>query len=164
MLILLMSSAALAGKLENGWRGIPYGPAEVLEKAPGMTCLENPEAGVRWKCAERVADVSVESAYMVDHGFYTGVNLTCHGYADCRVLYDTVTAAWAVPFTRKRESDASALADGFFNLAAAKTGVCASWEFNDYTNVGTLLVIDMVLAHRVESLRKAEAARAAEAL
>lgn len=161
--MILLSTLALAGKLEDGWRGIPYGPAEVLATAPTADCTKDTEPGVRWVCRETVADVSVTVSYMADEGIYAGVVIEAEGYATCQTLFATLQAAWKVPFTEE-EHASSVLPDGFWNLMKYKTATSGAWDYNRYTSKCKAVTMNTSLTEVVAAKKKAAAAAAAEAL
>jgi len=162
--MILLITLALAGKLEDGWRGIPYGPAEVLATAPTAKCTKGIENGVRWECRETVADVPVTVSYMADEGIYVGVTIEAEGYAACRTLFDTLQAAWKVPFTQEWEHASGVLPDGFWNLMKSETSTYGSWDYNEYSYKCSALTMTTSLMEVVASKKKAAAAAAAEAL
>ena len=162
--MILLFAAALAGKLDDGWRGIPYGPASRLDAQPQPDCTFQPEPTVRWTCREQVGGASIVAHYMVDEGLYNGVMLDCRGFAACDELFRVVSAAWSVPFTKKAYAS-GVLPDGFWQLSAASTGgVVAAWSYNRFTDAATLTVIHMGLLHQIEAIQAARAAKAAEGL
>ena len=167
LLSILFSLNAFAGKLEDGWRGIPYGDATKLETAPTANCKANTQFAVRWECQEQVGGQTVTVAYMVEYGIYKGVHITCKGFLACDTLFRTVSAAWADSAFVADRAAYGALPNGFFGLgdvAAHRTHVCASWKFNPYTDEGLIDVMNMDLIREVENRKAAEAAKNAQDL
>lgn len=162
--LLFVAEPAHAGKLEAGWRGIPYGDPSVLNTPPTAECLSLPETGARWSCPETVGGEPVMVHYVVDENLYAGVLIECKSYTACRALFDTVTMAWKVPFRPEIEGDTSLLADGIFNMAGAKDGVVASWTYNRFTFSGQLVTADMKVGHEQKRRRLERAAAAAESI
>jgi hypothetical protein len=162
---LFFSMPAEAGKLDAGWRGIPYGDPSVLDTAPGSSCVASPERGVRWTCTETVGEAQIEVNYMVVEGLYGGVFIQCAGFTTCRTLFEAVSAAWAVPFSKQYPSDTSSLPDGFFNLKAARSeGVVGAWTYNRFSGEGQLTTVDMKIQARQKAIREARATSAAQGL
>lgn len=165
ILLLALLPLAFAGRLDDGWRGTPYGPAENMAQPPNPDCVANPEPSVGWRCPERVGDAAVSVSYLVDEGRYFGVIVECQGYADCAILREAVHAAWSVPFTPKHDRDTSVLPDGFWQLSAvSRDGVSAVWAYNRYSGKGSASVFHTGLVKQVEAARKARAARAGAGL
>lgn len=162
--MILLITLALAGKLEDGWRGIPYGPAAVLDTAPTSDCTKDTEPGVLWVCRETVADVPVTVSYMADEGIYTGVMINAKGYSACKVLFDTLTVAWPMPFTQESEYDRSTIPDGFWNLSRYKVTTAAAWSYNQFSGECHASTLNARLTEVVAAKKKAAAAAAAEAL
>lgn len=167
MLLPFLFGLALAGKLEAGWRGIPYGDATVIEKQPTANCIANPEPYVRWRCIEPVGGQDVTVSYMVSYGIYTGVYISCKGFTQCEAFFRTVSAAWIdSPFTPGKGAY-GALPNGFFGISAfasKQSTTCASWNFNPFTDEGSINTMQMILIQEVERRKKAEAMQNAQGL
>jgi hypothetical protein len=163
-MFLLLCALSFAGKLEAGWRGIPYGDAAVLQTPPTEDCKAAPEPGVAWTCRELVGPARITVSYMVDKGVYSGVYIQCKSYSDCSTLFAAISAAWVdTPFVPKSGSSGS-LSDGFFNLLHARDGVCAAWTYNPYTYGGSVVVVDAVAYNRAAAIKNTEAIKASEGL
>jgi hypothetical protein len=161
--MILLITLALAGKLEDGWRGIPYGPAEVLATAPTADCVKGTAPAVKWLCRETVADVPVVVAYMAEEGIYESVVIEANGYAACQTLFTTLQAAWAVPFTPE-EHASDILPNGFWNLTRFKTTTSGVWDFNEYSRKCKAITINSKLDEQITARKKIAAEFAAEAL
>jgi hypothetical protein len=161
---LLLLSTATAGKLSDGWHGLPYGPASVLETAPTSVCTRTPEATVAWICDETIGGAPVKVHYMADEGWFTGVMIKAESYASCSVLFDVLTAAWKVPFTPKSEYDKGLLPDGFWNLMAYKRETAAAWHYNTYSDTCSASTMNTGLSALIEAAKAKRAAAAAESL
>jgi len=158
--MILLITLALAGKLEDGWRGIPYGPAEVLATAPTAKCTKGIANGVRWECRETVSDVPVTVYYMADEGLYTGVMINAKGYSACTVLFDTLTVAWSVPFTEKQYAS-GVLPDGFWNLSGYNGTTVAAWSYNQFSDECHASTSNTRLTDVIAAKKKAKAQDAA---
>lgn len=162
--MILFITLALAGKLEDGWRGIPYGPAEVLATAPTADCVKGTLPAVKWECRETVADVPVVVAYMAEEGIYESVVIEANGYAACQTLFTTLQAAWAVPFTPREEHASGILPDGFWNLMRFRTTTSGTWNFNEYSGKCLAITVNFNLDEQITARKKIAAEFAAEAL
>lgn len=164
MFHLILITSALAGKLEDGWRGIPYGDASVLTTAPTASCRAAPEPGTLWVCDELVGGAPVSVTYIGSDGLYVGVMIRAKGYTDCKVLFDTVTAAWSVPFTKQSEYDRSVLPDGFWNLSRYRTTTAAAWEYNQFTGACHASTLNAKLTEVIDAAKARRASDAAAEL
>lgn len=162
-MILALFSLAFAGKLQEGWRGIPYGPNTVLSVNPTADCTPYPEPIVRWACKEEIGGIPVEVSYLDDEGYFVGVIIHAQGYSACATVFSTLSAAWKVPFTVQRASS-SALPDGFWNLSRYKTETSAMWSYNPYSGAGSASTMNDNLNALVKTRKAAKAAAAAESL
>lgn len=157
---LLFCAFAHAGKLAEGWRGLPYGANPAVLRGPPQVegCLPG-EGDARWICEETINGMRFPVAYMVREELFVGVFVRCATYLECRVLFDTLSAAWG-------ELDVAAagarrvLADGYW----FEGRVGAMWSYNPYTSTGTVATSDLDVTARAEAVARARAKAAAEAL
>jgi hypothetical protein len=154
MILLLLVSIANAGKLQDGWRGHPYGDSAWLDKAPFEGCKPHAEDGVRWLCDEIVGGQPVAVAYMVAEGFYTGIVLRCNGYVLCKTVLETLGAAWGRPFSIE---EYGSLPERFWRDGTAM----GSWDYNQFSEIGTATTFDSVIHERVDAIKAAKAKSAA---
>ena len=157
MTLLLLSALAVAGKLADGWRGRPFGPAETIADPPGASCVANPAAGVRWRCDERVGDAPVRVSYQVDEGTFLSVLITCEGYTACSTVLDTLSAAWGPPHT-KHENEVLSLR--FWSDGASVGG----WQYDQLSKSGVAVAHDTEVTAKVKAAKAARARAAAEEL
>lgn len=158
-MFLLFSSAALAGKLSEGWRGIPYGSAEPLAEAPAAGCARNPEPGAAWSCPLQVGTVPVLVAYMVEEGLFSGVVFQARTYPSCADLMETLRSGWG-PGRKAKDYQTDALPDWSW----ADGDVIASFEFNRFSATCTVITIDVPVYQQAKARRASEAAKGAEDL
>lgn len=163
MIILLAITLAVAGKLEDGWRGIPYGPASVLDTAPTDSCRKADDHSVLWACQEQVADVPVTVYYMGSEGWYHGVTLRAVGFSECATLFTTLTAAWDAPWTEK-EYASGPLPDGWWNLMASNKRTSAAWTYNRYSDTCSAFTMNRGISAKIDAKKAERAASAAESL
>jgi hypothetical protein len=155
--LLLSLSVAHAGKLADGWRGRPYGPADALSVAPGDACVSSPEAGVRWRCTETIATEQVSVAYMAEEGIYSSVLITCKGFSSCQTVLDTLLAAWGRPFSVE---EYGTLPDRFW-----KDGpVIGAWSYNQFSTEGTAMASHLEYFQAIKAKQAAKARTAADDL
>ena len=155
--MILIASLALAGKLADGWRGHEFGDSKWMVNAPSEGCVQNPEAEVAWRCYEKAGEAEFTANYMVEGDTYTGVPLQCKEYTNCAALRSVLLAAWGRPFSVK---DYGTLPDTMWG----DENVLAGWSYNQFLKAGTVTVFDKEIYDRLDRAKKAEAAKAAEAL
>ena len=155
--LLLLVHSALAGKLEDGWRGRPFGPAQEPIAAPGDACVSSPEAGVRWRCSETIGTETVTVAYMVQEGIYSSVLIACNGYSSCSSVLDTLTAAWGKPFSVK---EYGTLPDRYWSDGL----VVGAWSYNQFSDKGTALASHTEWFAAIKAKQAAKARTAADDL
>lgn len=148
---LFFFSNAHAGKLADGFRDKPFGPASVIAEQPLEDCQSRPEKGVRWLCNTTIADAPVSVAYMQEGDLFYGVMIKSQGYTSKTVLLDTLQAAWGSGFDTPKY-------EGLW-----KDGdVIASMEYNQFSKEITVVWYDNALMQKMAAERKAKAAEAAK--
>lgn len=155
--MILLIPLAVAGKLEDGWRGRPFGFADEPIAAPGDACISNPEPGVRWRCSETIGTETVTVAYMVQEGIYSSVLIECHGFSSCASVLDTVTAAWGKPFSVK---EYGTLPDRYWSDGL----VVGAWSYNQFSDSGTALMSHTEWFAAIKAKQAAKARAAADDL
>ena len=137
--ILILTLAAHAGKLAEGFRGVPFGDEATIETAPLGTCIAGDEAGVKWVCPTEVGGVAVLAAYMVGEELFYGVVLTPieQSFTAAAGLRDVCTAAYGAG-RKKNEYDSSSLPDWRW----VDGSVYAVFSYNQYSNVSSVLIFD----------------------
>lgn len=151
--LLFAVATAHAGKLADGWRGRPFGPASLLAEPPVPGRVSAPEPGVRWRCQEMVGAAPVTVAYMVDEDIFSSVMVACAGFADCQTLVDAVGAAWGKPFSIESYDS---LPERFWQDGP----VVGVWRYNQFSGSGVAMASDQTLYAEVKR-RKAVRARSA---
>jgi hypothetical protein len=157
ILLTLCFSTAHAGKLADGWRGRPFGPADEPIAAPGDACVSSPEAGVRWRCSETIGTETVTVAYMAQEGIYSSVLITCNGFSSCSSVLDTLTAAWGKPFSVK---EYGTLPDRYWSDGL----VIGAWSYNQFSHKGTALASHTEWFAAIKAKEAAKARSAADDL
>ncbi len=155
MLVMLL----LGGKLADGFRGVPYGPAEILTEAPGEGCKENPGPGTRWECPVKLGDASAMAYYMVEEGLFYGVVLESTGATNASALHGVLTAAYG-GCRKLHDYDTATLAD----CAWTDGSVAAIWEYNQFSGKAQALLFDQTLQAKIKAAAAARAAEAAKGL
>ena len=93
----ILTTVALASKLHDDFRGLPYGVQE-LSTAPLADCKENPEPSVRWNCAGTLAGVPVIIAYFQEHGIFFGIGITAQvSVGDAQTVLSALEGSWGEP-------------------------------------------------------------------
>jgi len=80
------TTPALAGKLADGFRGIPYGPSSVIAESPLPGCVSDAAVGVQWQCDTTIGDAQVKVRYMADEGLFYGIFVKAQGYVNSEAL------------------------------------------------------------------------------
>lgn len=163
--ILLLSSLASAGKLADGFRGLAYGPASVVENAPlpqgcvtGGTPLDG--EGERWVCAVEINGIAVSASYMVDGGYFTGVYISVpSNFAAAAAVYEALSAAYGT-CRPKYAADRSPFPECTWTDGTAR----AVWSYNQYSHKTTVTIFDMDVYAKVEAIRSERARQAASGL
>jgi|DEB0MinimDraft_6_1074348.scaffolds.fasta_scaffold12435_4 hypothetical protein len=153
--LALVGGDAEAGKLEDGFRGQPWGRVAVAEmKTPG-TCTPGTEPQVGRVCMQTFASASIEVGYMHDQGVFFGVVGTGFTYSDCSTFFNVLTAGWGPG--RPKVASLNSWEDTRYWFDGS---VGASWNYNRYTKHCSLVVSHMLL-HEQVSAPAEEAERAA---
>ena len=153
-LIAMMVMPAHAGKLAEGFRGLPYGDASVLDTAPMENCRPDTELAVRWFCPTQIGEAEVTVAYMVKEGLYFGnVIATPKSYKDAHALHTILIEAYGKG-AKTHEWDHGALADRTWRDGT----VYAGWSYNQYTHIGQVILFDLDKQTEVKK-RQAEKAQ-----
>lgn len=153
ILLLAFSTQAHAGKLADGFRGLPFGDVSMLSVAPLPGCQPDPEPNVRWLCDTEVGGVPVTVTYIVQEGIFYGVGIFVTGTTNARALRLVFTQAYGTG-RKIHDYDTSDLADWLWTDST----VVAGWQFNQFTEEGLLVMYDKPLSEEVKRL---EAKRAA---
>lgn len=154
ILALVLTGSAAAGKLAEGFRGIPYGDATSLADAPSETCVADPEPDVRWGCDDKIGDVPVTISYMVSGDLFIGVAISTTSYAHADALFKTLQVAWGRG-RKQRDYDTSALPD----WAWADRTALGSFKYNQYSDECRVLAFDRKVHEQAEAA-KVEKAKA----
>jgi len=159
LFFLLLISSAQAGKLASGWKALPFGSDSVLVKAPLPGCLASTEPGIRWQCHDQIGGVNLALHYLSQEGLFWGVMVQCKGFDECFTFREILNQAWG-PGRPKRDFATDTMDDRVW----IDQTVGASWDWNQFTNTGTVLLLDKNLFERVRAADRDAARKAAEAL
>lgn len=154
-IILAITLPAHAGKLADGFRGIPYGEQPAPAPLQDAACVTDPEPGVPWLCSTTIGTVPVKVGPTYDAGRVYGFFLHAKGASNCDVLMDTLTAAYG-PSTPARDFMRGKLDDRIWYDGNAR----AAWDYNQFSHVCTVAMFD---ATEFEAVKAAQAAKAATA-
>jgi hypothetical protein len=150
----LTASPAHAGKLAAGFRGVPFGPATVLDAQPLPDCAAEPENGVRWQCNTTIAGAAVQVNYMVDEGLFFAVLMQAQGAQTLAQLEAALVAAWG------QGQDGGYRMDRFWQDG----NTVASISHNSYSYSITVLLQDRAVSKQVEASKALRAAKAVDDL
>ena len=163
--MLLLVAAAYAGKLADGFRGLPFGPSDVLESPPqpqgcvmgeARTVLER---GVRWSCAVEINGVAVQAAYIIEAGWFYGVQITPpDDFSAAHAVREALTAAYGTCV--KDQYATGPLPDCRWNDA----DTTATWSYNQFNDQSAISIFNKSVFAKVDAARKAKAASAASGL
>ncbi len=93
-LTLSLILPAQAGKMAEGFRGVPFGDASVVATEPLDDCLAGDVEGVLWLCTSTIGSSPVAVAYMGGDKLFTGVYITAQGYEHRAPLLAAMQGAW----------------------------------------------------------------------
>lgn len=158
-MLMLSANTAEAGKMAEGFRGLPYGPATVLDTAPGENCAANTEASVRWSCQVRLGEANVEVAYMVQEGLFLGVVIHAEGHSNATAFFDVLVAGYG-PGTPGNTYDTSRLADRRWQDG----NVVGSWDYNKFSDKAQFVAFDQTLMTKIKAAESDRAKAAASGL
>lgn len=150
--IIAITLSAHAGKLAEGFRGLSFGPADVLSEAPMDGCLANTEVGVRWSCPTTIGGVPVTANYMVQTDVFVSVLINVEGYANATKYRAVLEAAYGPGRPQKPYAKG-----GMDDWAWQDGSVYATFSYNRFTDRVTSIIFDMTKADEA----KARAAKAA---
>lgn len=159
MMLLSVTNTAEAGKLAEGFRGVPYGPASVLDVPPGENCAANTESGVRWNCQVRLGEANVEVAYMVQEGLFFGLVIHAEGYGNSTAFFDVLVAGYGAG-APANTYDETKLADRRW----LDGNVVGSWDYNKYSDKARFIVYDQTLMAKIKAIEADRAKAAASGL
>ena len=165
-LALSLFSPAHAGKLADGFRGLAFGPASVLDQPPQPQGCVMGEAttvsatGARWSCAVEINGVTVDATYIIEAGVFYGVQITPpRNFAAAVAVYDALTAAYGVCVKRDKYATGN-MPDCTWSDGEAR----AVWEYNPYSDKSAVSLFDRAVYNTVEAARKSAAEAAASGL
>lgn len=164
--MLLLVAAAYAGKLADGFRGLPFGPSDVLESPPqpqgcvmgeARTVLEK---GVRWSCVAEINGVAARVSYIIESGWYYGVQITPpEDFAAARAVHEALTAAYG-PCAKNEQYATGPLPDCRWN----DSDTTAAWTYNQFNDQSAVSIFNKSVFAKVDAARKTKAAAAASGL
>jgi len=154
ILLLLIATQAHAGKLADGFRGLPFGPDTVLTESPIDGCVPDAEAGVRWQCATEIGGVPVTVNYFHEYDLFYSLSIVAKGgYQDAIKLRAVFGQAYG------RGSASKSYGKGGLDAWSWRDGsVMAGWEWNKYSGEARFTVFDLTLYR--EKGRREDAAAA----
>lgn len=159
MILVSFLDMAHAGKLSDGFHGIPYGSASVLVAPPGESCALNPEPGVHWLCQDTIGEARVEVAYMEKEELFYGVVIVASGYESCSSLFSVLVAGYGAG-TPVASYDKSLLADRRWRDGS----VIGSWRYNKYSDRAEFVAFHDSLVSQIKEKEEEKARDAARDL
>ena len=153
LIALAGGGAAHAGKLAEGFRGLPFGDQAALDEEPMPGCTAYPETGFRWVCNTTIGEVPVVVSYAVLEGLFIGVTIRAEGYTHASTLLATLKQAYG-PGSRRHDWDTDALADRNWQDGT----VAATWEYNEFSKTATVSIFDLAAYAEAEKREKKRAA------
>ena len=164
-MLWLMSMSAQAGKLAEGFRGLPFGPAAILENPPqpsGCTqgdAISAQSSGMKWVCVVEINGVAVEVNYAVEEGYFYGVQITPPAnFPAARDVFAALTAAYGP--CEQSEAASGPLPDCRWVDGSS----VATWTYNRFTDKSAVSIFSRAVFSEVDAARKAKANAAAQGL
>jgi hypothetical protein len=149
----LMLNLALAGKLSEGYKGIPFGPEIVLINPPSENCISAPSPGITWGCRQKIGEASALVTYVAEEGIFYGVYMSVASLSDAQVLMNVLKAAYG-PGTKMNSYQLETLPDWMWQ----DNNVIAVFKFNQFTVTGTLAIYNKEWLAEVDARKAAKAA------
>lgn len=163
-IVIALFSSAHAGKLAEGFRGIPFGPDAVLNNPPQpQGCVPGEAAaagsGSRWICVVEINGVAVQAAYIVEAGWFYGVQITPPAdFSAAQAVRDALGAAYGACV--RGQYTTGPLPDCTWGDGTAR----AAWSYNQFSDASSVSIFDFAVFAKVEAARKTKAAAAASGL
>lgn len=156
MLWPLVLNVALAGKLAEGYRGIPFGPQAVLDNPPSEACAYLPHPGVKWDCNQTIGGVNVTTSYSVEEGIFYGVGINVSTYSDSSTVMDVLKAAYG-PGMKLKQYQTGVLPEWMW-----KDGdVIATFSYNQITSTALIVIFNRAKLAEVDEKKASKAASSA---
>ena len=145
---------AQAGKLADGFRGLPFGDAAFLDQPPHDGCATSPDESSKWTCSTTIGKVPVVVNYVVMEGLYVGVQITTEGHTNASELLSTLTQAYGRA-RRTHDWDDSSMGDRMWFDGV----VVCSWNWNQYSDLAEVYIIDRDVYAEAEKRQSDRAAQ-----
>jgi hypothetical protein len=150
---LVLPATADAGKLAEGFRGVPFGPADpVLTAAPMEGCARDTEIGVRWDCPTTIGGVAVHVAYIAQEGLFPSLVVYGSGYTDAATLFPVLKASYGEG-SKLHDWDDSLLADWHWRDG----DVVGMWDYNQFSDRFRFTMFDTAVMERVKQIQAEKA-------
>ena len=151
MLLVALTLSAYAGKLADGFRGVPFGPDSILASAPmpeGCTeVVGSGEKGIRWECATTINDASVNVYYFVEAGWFYSVRIDpAKQFTQASLVREAMLSAWG-PCMAKYPSDPMMECTWIDGKSKAL------WEYNRFNQESSVTMMDVATFDRVKAAR-----------
>jgi hypothetical protein len=150
-LALSLLLPAQAGKLADGFRGLPFGDASVAATQPLDDCLAGDVEGVLWLCTSTIGSSPVVVAYMGGDGLFTGVYITAQGYEHRAPLLAAMQGAWGAGI------EGGARIDRIWRDGT----VIGSFKHNRYSGETAVAIYDTAVSKEQKARAAARARKAA---
>ena len=158
LVIAAIMSAALAGPLADGYKGVKWGEYKAFP-APTENCRKAAEPGIAWICSQSIGGATVEAAYAYNHNIFYAVVLTGTTYSDCNALMDTLEVGWGASLAVNKYATSK-----MDKRTWRDREVFASWDYNKYNTECNVYMIHNALMGKMESIEKAAAAKGVQDL
>lgn len=161
-LALSLSSPAHAGKLADGFRGLAFGPASVLDQPPQPQGCIAGETTTRWLCVVEINGVATEVAYIAAEGWFYSVQIQPpRNYMAAAAVFAALTAAYG---PCAKDQYASGVLPKCSWTDGSDGQARALWDYNRFSEESTVTIFHRDVYGNVEAIRKQRAAQAAEGL
>lgn len=136
--MMLIWSIAFAGKMDQGFRGMPWGDATVLDALNSSKCARNPHEDVTLRCSDLIGDIPVIIDYGSLENVFYAVMVTCTGKNNCMKFYATLAEAYT-PCTTQYNPIAAEHQCMWNN----EKHTFGSWIYYEHNQIGTFTVFNV---------------------
>ena len=151
-IIALLAPLALAGKLAEGFRGIPFGDAAVISAAPIAGCTTTEDPTVPWVCETDIGSVRATVGFIAHGGTFYGYSIVVDG-AEPGAEFLRVAAAAYGEGKPINSYDSGHMSDRTW----MDGDVRAIWKYNQFSKKGTFSCYSVQYLAKAENEKKAAA-------
>jgi len=155
--LLALPATAVAGKLADGFRGIPYGSPAPLVIQPEPDCKLVPsDPIVIWQCKVEIGGVPTVTSYSVSEDLYYATSIKTQGYSDAAALFLVLQAAWGEG-AKRNDWESGILPEWMWTDGL----VYSSFKYNEYSDEALVMILHVEHYQAAQAKVKARAKRSA---